>query len=427
MERHKRDVYNRGCGTDRKMSGMMDVLSERSKHAVSAIREDDLLAEKLRKQGKEVIKLNIGDPAAYFKTPEYIIDAYIGALKKGHTSYSDSIGIPELRQAVAKKYREGHGADFTGDDVVVTQGVSEALAFINEALINPGENAVFFTPYYAPYISYLRIYGGDMIEGYYMEDQGWDIDIDSLEKKLKNEKRQKRAKYLIIANPNNPTGTVLGQEALKRLVETANNHDLILISDEIYDEIVFNGKKFTSIAKLATGAPHIIVHGASKCYDSTGFRLGFIIVPGEDKVSMGIKSSMRNMADLRLSSNTPAQYAIAEGLNNTTEHKKAIGEMVKKIEDQVNFAVGEINKSNFMKTVVPNGAFYIFPKLNMEKLDIKNDKEFVEKLLEEEQVQLARGSGFGAEGHIRLVALADKQTLKTAIERIEGFCERHSK
>ena len=292
--------------------GLMIGLSKRSRYAVSAIREEDLLAEKLRSEGKAIIKLNIGDPAAYFPTPKYIIDAYIEALKKGHTDYSYATGIPELRKAIAKKYRERHGADFSEDDVVVTQGVSEALQFVNNSLIDPGEGAVLFTPYYAPYLSYLKLSGGEVVEGHYREEKNWDIDIDALDERLRSGKVKRHLKYLMVTNPNNPTGTVLRRKTLESLVNLSNDHDLMLISDEIYDEIVFNGANFTSIAKLAKGTPHMIIHGASKCYDSTGFRLGFVIVPGEDKASTDVKRSLRDMANLRLSSNTPAQYAIAE-------------------------------------------------------------------------------------------------------------------
>lgn len=405
----------------------MALLSENSKYAINVIREEDLVAAKLRKEGKEVISLSTGDPAAYFNTPRYMIEAYIKALNESKTSYSSSLGIPELREAVARRQKRMHGADMTGEDVLVTQGVSEGLTFINAALIDQGDTAVLFSPYYAPYVSYLKLHGGREITGNYDEERKWSVDTEELERTLKKTQKERKSKYLMIANPNNPTGTVLEEKVLKEIVEISKNYGLILISDEIYDEIVYNGARFTSISRLAKGMPHIILNGASKCYDATGFRIGFLMIPEQDTVSEEVKARLIELASLRLSPSTPAQYAVAEGLNNEKAHKEAITEMTREIAKRVTFASELINKSSYMHTVMPNGAFYIFPKLNMNELKIKNDKEFIEKLLVEEQVQVARGSGFGKEDHIRIVALADEEVLKEAIGRIKRFCERHSR
>lgn len=406
----------------------MRILSNRSRYAFNSIHENDMLANSMKKAGKKVIIINRGDPPVYFKTPSYIINAFMRALKEGKTGYSSAIGVEELREAVSKRQKRLYNVDSTSDDVIITQGVSEALMFLNASLINDGDRAVVFRPYYAQYVPELEINGGIPILERYSEEDNWSVDTDSLEKMLKRDpKITKRIKYVLITNPNNPTGTVLERKTLKEVVEIANDYDLLLISDEVYDEIIYNKAKFTSISELAKGVPHIILNGASKDYDSTGFRIGFVIIPENDRTSSEIKSKIKDFATLRLSANTPAQYAVAESMNNIREHNKAIKYMVKEIEERANLASRLINGSGYMHAVTPQGAFYIFPRLNMDRLRINDDKEFVTKFLKEECVQITRGSGFGEKGHIRIVLLPYPEILEDAIKRIERFCRRHSR
>ncbi len=406
---------------------MKGILSKAAKYAVNPIQEDDEDAIRLMKKGKSVIRINRGDPPVYFHTPKYIIDAFIRALREHKTGYANPLGVPELRDAVANRYEKLYKTNLDRDKVTITQGVSEALIFLNTMLIDRGDAAVLFKPFYTQYAPDLQLYGGRPIIESYREETGWDIDLDRLRKRVSAEAKHNRIKYMLITNPNNPTGTVLGKNVLKEIVSIANDNDIVLISDEIYDEIVFNGAKFTSVSEVAKGIPHMIIGGASKILDATGFRIGFVMVPEDDKVSVQLNETIRNLARVRLSANAPAQYAIAEGLSNTSAHKKAIRAMVDDIEDRVNYTSKLINESRYMHTVVPNGAFYIFPKLNMSELRIRNDTEFVKKLLHEEYVQITRGSGFGAKDHIRLVALPPKNVLGDAVDKIERFCKRHSK
>ncbi|MEM3237073.1 MAG: aminotransferase class I/II-fold pyridoxal phosphate-dependent enzyme [Candidatus Micrarchaeaceae archaeon] len=398
-------------------------VSEASKFAASPIREEDSIAAQLMKEGKKVVKLNTGDPAKYFKTPEYIIDAYINALKENKTFYSDSQGLPELREAIAKRHKKLYGADVSPSRIVITQGLSEALYFINTALIDRGDSAVIIRPYYPSYLPYLNIVGGKAAFADYDEERGWSIDTDELEHVVK---KAKKLKYMLVTNPNNPTGSVLGRDILSEIAEIAKNHDLFLISDEIYDELVFEGK-LVSISEVAKGIPHMVLNGASKNFDATGFRIGYMLLPNEDKKSTEFLKKLIDLARMRLSANTPAQYALAEGINNESEHSRSLRELREEIKSRVLFAVSEVNKSEYMHAVEPRGAFYVFPKLELEKLNLKDDKEFVSKMLTEEYIQLTRGSGFGSPGHIRIVALPSKEILGEAIAKMEGFCRRHAR
>jgi len=406
----------------------MGFLSDRSVFAQNAIEMEDPTAEELVKEGKKVVHLNRGDPTYYIPTPRYEIDAYIKALKDKKTYYSRAQGIIELTNAISKRYKLMYDLDFTEDKVLVTQGVSEALSIINSALINNDDKGILFSPYYPPYLPYLRLNRGSAILEQYDEKNDWNIHIENLKKSLlyfKKENKIERIKYLLITNPNNPTGTVLKESILEEIVEIANEYNIMLISDEIYDEIIFNNAKFTSLSKLAKGIPHIILNGMSKSYNATGFRIGYIIIPEEDKKSNELRKTLYNYTTLRVSSNTPAEYAAAEAIGNIREHKKAIKSMVKTISERVNYTYKLLKRNKYLSIAEPKGAYYLFPRIDLDTLGFKSDIEFVDKLLKEKGIQVVWGSAFGAPNHIRIVALAPKPILKYAVEKINEFCDEH--
>ncbi len=403
---------------------MDEVLSLRSRYVISAIHEDDAIVKSMEKSGKTVVKLNLGDPAVYFQTPQYIVNAFTKALQQGMTHYSDPVGLSRLRHAVSERQRRLYRLDSDIDDIIITQGVSEAIMLTNSILVNPRDSGVLFRPYYPQYLPSLEFCMGKGILGDYDEESGWSADIEGLRKRLR---AGKRMKYLIVNNPNNPTGSVMERSLLREIAELAKDYGLVLISDEIYDEIVYNGAHFTSISEVAKGIPYIILNGASKVFSATGFRIGFAIVPGSDSVSLSIKSRLRAMSTLRLSASTPAEYAVAEGILNEHEHEISVSRMTTEIARRINNASRLINESEYMHTVLPRGAFYLFPKLDMKRLKFENDREFEQKLLKEEAVHITRGSGFGIADHIRIVALAPEYVMASAIDRINRFCRKHSK
>ncbi len=408
---------------------MADILSKFSKYADNAIEEENPTVRAMERAGKRIVKLNIGDPARFFPTPKYMVEAYVRALREGKTTYVNPEGIPELREAISARYRRLYKVSASPEDsVFITHGVSEALIFLNSMLVDPGNMAVIFKPYYAVCYSGFRIFGGVPILQEYDEERGWYLDTDALERRIQAAKRAGgRVKYMMVTNPSNPTGMVLDRKTLRSIVEIAKDNGIVLISDEIYDEVVYNGATFTSASQLAKGVPHIIFNGASKDLDATGFRIGFTIIPGEDKVSMALKKTVLDFCALRLCVSTPAQYAVAEGISNRKEHRKEVSAFVRAVEDRADFASRLINESEYMHVVPPRGAYYLFPKLDAKRLRLKTDREFVHKLLEEEGVLLTRGSGFGGDGHVRLVALPPKEILGSAIDRIDRFCRRHSR
>ncbi len=407
----------------------MAFLAERAKHAENALHEENRIAEQLERKGRRVIRLNQGDPPLYFPTPKYMIDAYVRALRQGRTSYSEFTGVGELREAIMRKYRR-QGVPLNPEGVIVTAGVSGALRSLNEALISRGDRAILFRPYYTVYIPWLRMAGGYPIFENYNESDRWNIEIDHVTKSIKRLKQGnllKKVKYMLVTNPNNPTGTVLRRSILEEIVDIANENGILLVSDEIYDEIIYNDATFTSIGRLAKGMPHVILNGASKNYDATGFRIGFAAIPETDRRSMELRKAFANFASVRISNSTPAQYAYAAALSNAVEHKRELKRMVDGIEDRVNYAVKLLAENRHLETVEPNGAFYIFPRIRTDGLKIKDDRGFTTKLLKEECVQVVRGSGFGSPSHFRMIALPPKKELELAINRINRFCKRHSK
>ncbi len=328
-----------------------------------------------------------------------------------------------LREAIAQRHAELYNLNIGAERILITQGISEALQFINIALIDRGDKAVMVRPYYPSYMPYISIVGGKVIFADADEQNNWSINTDELKKSIKG---VKGIKYMLITTPNNPAGYVLSRKMLSEIVDIANDNDMFLISDEIYDELVFKGG-FTSLSEVAKGIPYMILNGMSKNFNATGFRLGYMLLPNEDEKSTQLLAKLIDLARMRLSANTPAQFAFAEGLRDPKAHAKEVSYLREAIKKRVEFTAKKVNKSSYMHAVMPSGAFYVFPKITMEKLALGSDKEFVSKLLLEDYVQVTRGSGFGMPGHIRIVALPSTDVLGEAIEKIEGFCKRHSK
>ncbi len=390
------------------------------------IAETSQIAEKLEKEGKPVLKFSIGDPAAYFKTPEYILSAYKLALENHKTAYSDWKGNETLRKAISSRYKDLYKVDYNPENIQITQGVSEALQFVNMSLIDKNTTAVIVAPFFTQYLPYILMEGGRPILTFHDFSNNWNIDTESLKEKIKNSGKNK-PKYILVTNPNNPTGTIPSEKSLREVVEIAKDNDIFLISDEIYDEILYKGTNFTSVSSLARGVPHMILNGASKNLIATGFRVGFSITPEDDEKSVSLRNSISILSNSRLSANTPAQYAVAEGINNKAEHKKALRDFISNVEKRSELSYNLIKESEFLNVIKPNSAFYIFPQIDLNILKINTDKEFVELLLKEEHLQVIRGSGFGMPGFIRMVTLPNEENIIEAFSRIERFCVRHKK
>lgn len=383
-----------------------------------AIRDVAALAAKLSKSGVKIIPLNIGDPVKFdFKTPDHIKEALVKAVLEDHNMYGPSEGLLELRKAVSERLA-CMGADVVEDDVIVTNGVSEGIQMVAGVLVEDGDEVLVPSPGYPSYNAYIRFYGGKPVPYRTVEEEGWSPDIEHLRSRV-----NERTKAILLINPNNPTGALYDAKVVKEVVQIAAENNLILIADEIYDEIIFDGS-FASAASMAKDVKLIGVNGFSKAYLMTGWRLGYIYLKDGESKLKEVKEGLLKLARVRLCPNTPVQKAAVAALKGPKDH---IFDMVKKLRDRRDFSLKLIEEMELLSSAKPNGAFYLFPKINLRGTKWCTDREFVLDLLKETGVVVVHGSGFGEFGsnHFRMVFLPPLDVLEEAFEKIKNFIKTH--
>lgn len=387
-------------------------VSERTCGVEYAIRDIISYARAYESTGKQITYLNIGDPVKYdFVTPEHIKQALIDAVKNNQNYYTESEGLLELRKAIVEKESQ-KGLSVTEEDVLVTNGVSEGLDMIMASVVDPNTEVLMPGPYYPPYASYVKFYGGKPIEFKLNDDGG--PDLEDLESKITS-----RSNAICIISPNNPTGEVFDRRSLQQLIEVAAEHELYIICDEIYDKIVFDDQ-FTGIGKVAKDAPLILLNGFSKGYLMTGWRCGYICTNSNSRKLDGIRKNVPKLARVRISANLPVQIAAVQALRGPQDHIK---EMVEKLRRRRDYVVKRLNAIEGISCKIPKGAFYVFPEINLDSR-WKDDLQFVVDLLEKTGVLTVHGSGFGTAfgaGHFRIVYLPSEQVLEQAMDRLESF------
>ncbi len=391
--------------------------SNRAENISYAIREVVVYAKELERKGIEVLKLNIGDPIAYdFDTPQHIKDALYEAAENGYNGYAPSEGYEELRKEIANRERRRNGMDYDVDDICITTGVTEALQIFLAATLNEGDELLVPGPTYPQYNLITSFHGAKPVPYATIEEEGWQPDIEDMRKKI-----NERTKGMVIINPNNPTGALYPPKIVKEMVDIAAEHDIVVISDEIYDDIVFEGRHH-STASLAKDAPIITFNGFSKVYLVPGWRMGYAIFNDADGKMEKIKNAFLRIARSRLCSPSICQVAMISALKGSQEH---IAEMVKKLKERRDYAYRRLTEMEGISTSKPDGAFYIFPKI--ERNVWKNDKEFVLDVLNEAHVLLVHGSGFCpvyGKGHFRAVILPPIETMEEAFNRMDVFMKR---
>ena len=376
------------------------------------------MQESMKSTGKQIIYLNIGDPVKYdFRTPEHIKRALIDAVENNKNYYAESEGLPELRKAIVEKESQ-KGLSVTEEDVLVTNGVSEGLDMTMASIIDPNSEVLMPGPYYPPYASYVKFYGGKPVEFKLHEDGK--PDMEDIMSKITSKSRA-----MCIISPNNPTGEVFDRKSLQQLIDIAAEHDLYVICDEIYDKIVF-GDQFTGIGKVAKDAPVILLNGFSKAYLMTGWRCGYICTNGNSRKLNEIRKNIPKLARVRISTNLPVQIAAVQALQGPQDHIK---EMVEKLRRRRDYVVRSLNAIEGISCKMPQGAFYVFPKINLDSR-WKDDKQFVLDLLNNTGVLTVHGSGFGTAfgaGHFRIVYLPTEEVLVQAMDKLERFIYKSSK
>lgn len=395
-------------------------LAGRTAHAQYAIRELFLAAERLERAGAKIAKVNIGDPVPYFGTPEYVREALYRAEKEGKTGYGRSPGEKPFLEAIARRYRRKFGVEIDPDRIFATQGVSEAIQFLDMCLMERGRGAVVFAPFYPTYVPKVLLYGGEPVLPMCDEERGWAPDAEDLRKKIAEAKAKGLdLKYLLLINPCNPTGSLWSGKELEVVAEVAKDNDLLLVSDEIYDEIVFSGERFESMAAVAKDIPHVILNGLSKGWCATGLRIGWMIVEGEGRACEELRDALTRLGTLRLCPNIPAQHAGVIALENEKAHREFLRGFNAEIKKRSEFMWKRLNEIPGVSCQRAGGAFYLFPKIDIARASCRTDSEFVRRLLEKEKVWAVQGSGFGVEGHIRIVTLPPIETLEQAAHGIE--------
>ena len=385
--------------------------AERTKNVRYAIRDIALLAKQVAKK-KKVINLNIGDPNRFdFKTPPHVINAAAKAMKQGKNFYADSQGEEEAIDAIAESCRK-KGINVLHSDILITNGVSEAIGMCIAAFFNGGENVLVPRPSYPVYSAYLNLYG--VKEKFYTlnEESGWNLDTKDIENNI-NEK----TRALVVINPNNPTGGIYDKQTLKEIVNIAGQHKLLLIADEIYDELVLEGKMY-HLAALSKEVPVITLNGLAKNFLAPGWRTGWLAIKDTGGMKEA-KEALFELARVRLSAGTPQQYAIKAALEGNRKHVK---DAIKKLKKRRDIVFDRIDGIEGLSLAKPRAAFYAFPKINL-KMD---DKTFATRLLEEEGVAIVHGSGFDMESHFRLVYLPKERLLNEALDKIERFIKRNN-
>ena len=385
-----------------------------------AIRDVVVPATALEQQGHDILKLNIGDPIAYpgLPTPKHMVDAYVKALQDGRNGYSPSYGLPELREAIAKDERR-KGWDAQSSDIYVCHGVTEALQILFASILCEGDTVLAPGPHYPPYMAYPQMYGAQTVEYKLKPDDGWKLDLEDIESKMDSSVR-----LLVLINPNNPCGSVAGEEEINKLLSIARKWpNCMVVADEIYDGLDFTGLQ-KSVASLSKDVPVFSLNGVSKVYYAPGWRIGYMAIHDPTARLLNVRDGIERMLRSRLCASTPAQLGYLAGLESDRSWMKGYSD---KVLSQRDVCIERISQIEGLEVQSSGGAFYMFVRLTDPKW-ANDDKQFVLDLLHEEHVLVVHGSGFSptlGKGHFRIVYLPNVEVLNEAFNRIESFLLRH--
>ncbi len=377
-------------------------------------------AKKLEDAGKEILKLNIGNPAPFgFEAPKDIVEQISRNLTKAE-GYIDSKGLLSARVAIAD-YSNSRGIQNVGvENIYVGNGVSELIVMAMQGLLNEGDEILIPAPDYPLWTAAVVLAGGRPVHYICDESSDWHPDILDIRKKITH-----RTKGLVIINPNNPTGAVYPKEVLLHLAQIAAEHSIVLFSDEIYDRILYDGTEHVSAASLAdSNTLCVTLNGLSKSHLITGYRVGWMVFSGNTAAAEGYLEGINMLASMRLCSNVPAQYAIEPALksdNTIRWHTSPDG----RLKGQRDVGYELLKRIPGISCTKPRGAFYFFPKIDAEMFDIKDDEKFALDLLKEENVLIVQGTGFNwfKPDHFRIVFLPEQSVLAKALESLKNFLE----
>jgi alanine-synthesizing transaminase len=375
-------------------------------------------AARLEAEGHRILKLNIGNPAPFgFEAPDVIMRDMIQALPDAQ-GYSDSKGILSARRAVVTRYELVDGFPrFDVDSVFLGNGVSELITMTLQSLLDDGDQVLIPAPDYPLWTASTSLAGGTPVHYLCDETKGWQPDIADIESKI-----TPRTKALVVINPNNPTGAVYSREMLVQLADLARKHQLLILADEIYDKILYDDATHISMAAVAPDLLCLTFNGLSKAYRVAGYRSGWLVITGPTEHATSFIEGISLLANMRLCPNVPAQHAIQVALGG----HQSIDDLVLpggRLLEQRDLAWQKLNEIPGVSCVKPEGALYVFPRLDPEVHDIIDDEKLVLDLLLDEKILVTQGTGFNwpAPDHLRIVTLPWARDLANAIERLGNF------
>ncbi len=379
-------------------------------------------ANRMIANNMEILKLNIGNPAPFgFDAPEEIIQDMAFNLRDSQ-GYSDSKGIFPARKAIMQYAQLKKLPNVGIDDIYIGNGVSELIVMAMQGLLNDGDEILIPSPDYPLWTAAANLAGGKPVHYICDEQAEWYPDLDDIRNKITN-----RTKGIVIINPNNPTGALYPKEILEEIAEIARQNDLIIFSDEIYDRLVMDGLEHVSIASLVPDLMCVTFNGLSKSHRVAGFRSGWMCLSGEKSAAKGYIEGLNMLSSMRLCANVPAQSIIQTALGGYQSADELLlpgG----RIYEQRKYIYEALNQIPGISAVRPKAAFYIFPRVDVQKYQIYNDEKFVLDFLRQQKVLLVHGGGFNWKqpDHFRIVYLPRVEELKLAIGKLEAFLQGYS-
>ncbi|MDM5199487.1 pyridoxal phosphate-dependent aminotransferase [Fictibacillus enclensis] len=373
-------------------------------------------ANALKAEGHNVIGLGAGEPD--FNTPEHIIEAAYRAMKEGHTKYTASGGLPALKKVIAEKFKKDQNLDYSPQEIVVGTGAKQSLYSLFQVLLNDGDEVIIPTPYWVSYPEQVKLAGGVPVYVEGKEDNAFKITPAQLEEAVTG-----KTKAIVINSPSNPTGSLYNEEELRQIGEVCLKHNIVIISDEIYEKLIYGGAQHTSIAQLSPELKEqtIIINGVSKSHSMTGWRIGY---------AAGNSTVIKAMTNLDShSTSNPTTISQYGAIAAYEESQEPVEEMRNAFESRLNTVYEKLIQIPGFSCVKPKGAFYLFPNVKeaIRMTGFNSVDEWVAALLEEEKVALVPGSGFGAPDNVRLSYATSLEKFEEALERIARFMEKKSK
>ena len=380
-------------------------------------------AKKMEDEGQKIIKLNLGNLAVFgFDAPEEIQQDMIRNLPNS-SGYSDSKGIYSARKAVMHETQKQGIAGVTLDDIYLGNGASELITMATNALLDNGDELLLPMPDYPLWTAATSLSGGTPVHYLCDEAHGWMPNLADIRAKI-----TPRTKGIVVINPNNPTGVMYTNDLLAGIIDMAREHGLVILADEVYDKVLYDGIKHTALASLSHDVLTLTFNSLSKSYRSCGYRAGWLVVSGDKKNAADYIEGLNMLSNMKLCSNVPGQWAIQTALGGY----QSINDLTcegGRLRRQRDLAFDLITAIPGVSCVKPQAALYMFPKLDPKVYPIADDRVFFLELLKETRVMLVQGSGFNwqAPDHFRIVFLPHEDDLREAIGRIAKFLESYRK